>query len=173
MNYFDIVVGVLLLLALLKGFKKGLVIELATLAALVLGILGAIKFSDITEQYLSQHINSDHIGLIAFFVTFILIVIGVHIIAKMLDKLVSAVALGLINRILGAAFSVLKYAFIISVLMAVFNSFDEKFNIIPDKQKESSILYIPVSKLALTIFPYLHFDDIKKKAKDVSKGVSI
>jgi len=171
MNYFDIVVGGILLLALIKGFKKGLVIELATLAALVLGILGAIKFSDITEQYLSQQINSGHIGLIAFFVTFILIVIGVHIIAKMLDKLVSAVALGLINRILGAAFSVLKYAFIISVLMAVFNSFDEKFNIIPDKQK--SILYIPVSKLALTIFPYLHFDDIKKKAEDASKGVSI
>jgi len=173
MNYFDIIVGGILLLALVKGFKKGLVIELATLAALVLGILGAIKFSDITEQYLIQHINSNHIGLIAFFVTFILIVIGVHIIAKMLDKLVSAVALGFINRILGAAFSVLKYAFIISVLMAVFNSFDKNFNIIPDKQKESSILYIPMSKLALTIFPYLHFDDIKNRVEDASKGVSI
>ncbi len=173
MNYFDIIVGGLLLLALLKGFKKGLVIELATLAALVLGILGAIKFSDITEQYLSQHINSGHIGLIAFLVTFILIVIGVHIIAKILDKLVSAVALGLINRILGAAFSVLKYAFIISVLLAVFNSFDKNFNIIPDKQKESSILYIPMSELALTIFPYLHFDDIKDRVEDASKGVTI
>ncbi len=173
MNYFDIIVGGLLLLALLKGFKKGLVIELATLAALVLGIWGAVEFSGITEQYLSQHINSDHIGLIAFFVTFILIVIGVHIIAKMLDKLVSAVALGLINRILGAAFSVLKYAFIISVLLAVFNSFDKNFNIIPDKQKESSILYTPMSKLALTIFPYLHFDDIKDRVEDASKGVSI
>ncbi len=173
MNYFDIIVGGLLLFALIKGFKKGLVTELASLAALVLGVLGAIEFSDITEQYLSQHVNSAHVGLIAFFVTFILIVIGVHVIAKMVDKLVSAVALGIINRILGAAFSVLKYAFIISVLLAVFNSFDKKFNIIPDKQQESSLLYLPMSRLALTIFPYLHFDDIKDKAKDATGGVSI
>ena len=173
MNYFDIIVGGLLILALVKGFKNGLVIELATLAALVLGVLGAIKFSDITEQYLSQHINSSHIGLISFFVTFILIVIGVHLIAKLLDKLVSAVALGLINRILGAAFSALKYAFIISVLLAVFNSFDKNFDIVPDKQKESSILYIPMSTLALTIFPYLHFNEIKDRVKDASKGVAM
>lgn len=173
MNYFDIIVGGLLLLALLKGLKKGLVIELASLAALILGVLGAIKFSDITEQYLSQHINSTHIGLIAFFVTFILIVIGVHLIAKMLDKLVSAVALGLINRILGAAFSVLKYAFIISVLLSVLNSFDKSFSIIPHKQKDSSILYNSISRLAPSIFPYLHFDDIKEKMKDASDGVNV
>ena len=173
MNYFDVIVGVLLILALLKGFKRGLVIELATLAALALGVLGAVKFSGITEQYLSQHIDSVHIGLIAFFVTFILIVIAVHLIAKMLDKLVSAVALGLVNRILGAAFSVLKYAFIISVLLSIFNSFDKTFSIIPDKQKESSILYIPISELALTIFPYLHFDDIKDRVKDASDGVDV
>lgn len=173
MNYFDIIVGILLILALVKGFKNGLVIELATLAALVLGILGAIKFSDVTEQYLSQHINSEHIGLIAFFVTFILIVIGVHLIAKMVDKLVSAVALGTINRIFGAAFSLLKYAFIISILLAVFNSIDKNFNLIPEKQKESSKLYYPLSDLALKVFPYLHFDEIKEKVEDVSKGVSV
>jgi len=78
MNYFDIIVGLLLAFALFKGYKNGLVTELASIAALILGLLGAIFFSDVTEQYLSQHLNSSHIGLIAFFVTFILIVVVVH-----------------------------------------------------------------------------------------------
>jgi membrane protein required for colicin V production len=173
MNYFDIIVGLILVFALLKGLKNGLVIELASLAALVLGIYGAVKFSGITESYLSEHLNSSHIGLISFFVTFVLIVIGVHLVAKLVDKLVSAVALGFINRLLGGIFSVLKYAFIISVLMAVVNGIDDRFDIIPDAQKKSSVLYNPVSKLSTMVFPYLHFDDVKEKAKDISKSVAV
>ncbi|NPA38128.1 MAG: CvpA family protein [Chlorobi bacterium] len=171
MNYFDIIVGLILVFALFKGIKKGLVIELASIAALVLGVWGAVKFSGVTESYLSEHIDSGYIGLIAFFVTFILIVIGVHILAKLVDKLVSAVALGFVNRLLGGAFSVIKYAFVISVLMAVVNGIDERIDIIPESQKESSVLYKPISDFSLIVFPYLHFDDIKEKAK--SSGVVI
>ncbi len=171
MNYFDVVVGLLLAFALFKGFKNGLVTELASIAALVLGLLGAITFSGLTADYLAPHIDSSHIGLISFFVTFILIVIAVHFIAKLVNKLLEAVALGALNRILGAAFSVLKYAFIISVLLAVLNGISS--GLIPEKQKKDSVLYGPVSNLAPHIFPYLHFDDIKNKAKDVTKGVEV
>ena len=173
MNYFDIIVGILLILALIKGFKNGLVIEVASLAALVLGVIGAVKFSYVTEQYLSQEMNSGHIGVLAFFITFIVIVIGVHLIARLIDKLLSAVALSPINRILGALFSLLKYAFIISVLLAVFNSISENFSLVPEKQKKSSILYDPISKFAPRVFPYLHFNDIKEKTKDATKGVKV
>ncbi len=173
MNYFDIIVGLLLVFALFKGFKNGLVTELASLAALILGLLGAIFFSDVTEQYLSQHLNSSHIGLISFFVTFILIVIIVHFIAKLVNKLLEAVALGFINRILGALFSVLKYAFVISVFIAIINGIDKDSNIISEKLKKDSVLYDPVSGLAPQLFPYLHFDDLKKKAKDVTEGVKV
>jgi len=173
MNYFDIIVGLILLFALFRGLKNGLVTELASLAALVLGLFGAIIFSGVTAEYLSPHIGSSHIGLISFFVTFILIVVAIHFIAKLINKLLEAVALGAINRILGAAFSVLKYAFIISVLLAVLNGIDKDSNIISEKQKRTSMLYGPVSKLSLQIFPYLHFNEIKKKAEDVTKGVKV
>ncbi len=173
MNNFDIIVGIILAFALFKGFRNGLVTELASIAALILGLLGAIFFSDITAQYLSQHINSSHLGLISFLVTFILIVIAVHFIAKMVNKLLNAIALGFVNRLLGALFSVLKYAFVISVLLAVLNGFDKDNNIISGKQKKESVLYGPVSDLAPQIFPYLHFDDLKRKAKSAAKSVKI
>ena len=173
MNYFDIIVGILLILALVKGFKNGLVIEVASLAALVLGVVGAVKFSYVTEQYLSGHLNSENIGVIAFFITFIVIVIGVHLLARLIDRLMAAVALSPINRILGALFSLLKYAFVISILLAVFKSIDKNFNLVPESQKRSSMLYEPISKLAPRIFPYLHFDDIKDKTEDVTKGIKV
>ncbi len=173
MNYFDIIVGAILAFALFKGFKNGLIIELASLAALVLGLLGSIKFSGFTASYLSQHINSDHIGLIAFIATFILIVIGVHLVAKVVDKLVSAIALGPINRILGTLFSLFKYAFIISVLLAVFNGFERNFKIIPEEQKANSFLYEPLSSIAPSIFPYLHFDAVKEKFEDAADGIEV
>jgi membrane protein required for colicin V production len=173
LNYFDIVVGIILILAIVKGFKNGFVIELASLAALILGLLGAIKFSDLTAAYLSGYINSEHIGLIAFFVTFILIVIGVHLIARMVDKLVKAMAMGPVNRIFGALFSLLKYAFIISILLAVFNSFDRTFKLIPENQKQSSRLYSPLSGLALKVFPYLHFDRAREKMEEATDRVNI
>lgn len=173
MNYFDIIVGIILILALIIGFKKGLIIELASLVALIIGLFGAIKFSDITAQYLSNYINSDHIGIIAFIGTFILIVVAVHLVAKLVDKLVSAIALGAINRILGALFSLLKYAFILSVLVAVVESFDPNSKVIPMEQKEKSMLYGPISSLAPSLFPYLKFEDVKDKVEEVTTGTEV
>lgn len=164
MNYFDIVIGIILIIALVKGFKNGLVIELASLAALVLGVVGAIKFSDITETWLLNYFDSDYIGLIAFLLTFVGIVVVVHIVAKAVDKLVKAVALGMINRLLGAVFSVVKIGFIVSILLSVFVSFDRTFNIIPEDTRESSMLYEPLSEFAPSLFPYLNFD--KEGAKE-------
>ena len=51
MNLVDLIIGLLLGFGFLKGFAKGLVIELSSLVALFLGFLGAIKLSNfITEQ---------------------------------------------------------------------------------------------------------------------------
>jgi len=169
MNYFDIIVGIILILALVKGIRSGLIIELASLAALVLGVLGAVKFSGFTESWISQHWDSQYIGVASFIITFIVIVILVHLIAKAIDKLVKAVALGLLNRLAGGVFSLVKYAFIMSILLAVFASFDKTFRIIPEDTKESSILYEPLSKFAPSVFPYLRFnkEEATNKVKEV------
>ena len=57
MNFIDIVLGVLLLYGLYKGVKNGLFVELASLAALIAGIYGAIHFSYLTADYLAQNMN--------------------------------------------------------------------------------------------------------------------
>ncbi len=159
MNYIDIILGLLLLLAAIRGFNKGLVAEVASLAALILGIWGAIHFSHLTGDFLSDLFDykSKYMGLISFFVTFILIVVAVQIIGNVVDKIVKTLALGFLNRLAGILFGVLKTALILSVVLIVFDEVDENVGIIPSEKKAESQIYEPVRNLVPTIFPFLDF----------------
>ncbi len=55
MNYIDIILLILLAWGLISGLKNGLVHEVASLAALILGVVGAIHFSDFTSDLLIEH----------------------------------------------------------------------------------------------------------------------
>jgi len=54
MNWIDLIIVVILIIAVIRGFTDGLVREVAALAALILGIWGAIKFSSFTAGKLYE-----------------------------------------------------------------------------------------------------------------------
>lgn len=165
MNYIDLVLGILLIIAAIQGFRNGFIIELASLAALVLGIWGAIKFSDFTATFITKNTgyHSEHLSTIAFVITFILIVILVHLMGKMLDTIVKAVFLGFLNRLAGIIFGVLKTAVILSVFLLLFDSVDENVHILPSKQKAESKIYAPMKQLVPTLFPFIKLWDSDEK----------
>lgn len=161
MNYIDLILGILLLLAAVRGFTKGFVAEVASLAALVLGIWGALHFSHLTGDFLASFFDSasKYMGLISFFVTFVIIVVVVQLIGKIVDKLVTTLALGFLNRLAGVLFGVLKAALVLSVLLIVFDEVDENVGILPPEKKAESQMYEPVRNLVPTIFPVFDFWD--------------
>ena len=163
MSYFDIIFMILFAWSGYNGFRQGFIKSLASLAALLLGIWGAVKFSGLTCNLLAEHFESSaqYLPLIGFAVTFILIIIAVHMLAGVLDKMVSSIALGFVNKLLGIAFGILKVAFIVSIILVIINNINKNYQILPEKQVEKSFLYIPLSNFAPTIFPYLNFDKIK------------
>ncbi len=177
MNTVDLVFAILFLWAAYRGYTKGFIVQLATLAALLLGILGAVMFSDFTSSLIIKkfEVSGNYLPIISFAVTFIVIVIAVHLLAKMLNKLVDAIALGIVNRLLGVLFSVLKIAFIASIILVLINKVDNKYNFIPDDTKENSIFYKPLSNFAPKIFPYLNFEKIKGKIEEeqIKQGINI
>ncbi|WP_321286578.1 CvpA family protein [uncultured Sunxiuqinia sp.] len=162
MNYIDIVLGVLLILAAVRGFSKGFIAEVASLAALILGVWGAIHFSQFTAEFIVETFGYDskHLGLIAFLVTFVVIVILIHLVGKAVETIISAVALGFINRLAGILFGVIKSALIISVLLLILDEVDENVGILPKDVKDDSQMYEPVKNLVPTILPFLNFDAI-------------
>ena len=173
MNYIDLVLGIILIIAAIQGFRKGFIVEFASLAALVLGIWGAIKFSDWTAGFITRTTNyhSDHLSTIAFVVTFIIIVILIHILGKVLDNAVKAVALGFLNRLAGIIFGVLKTAVILSIFLLLFDGIDENVHILPSQQKTDSKIYSPMKQLVPTLFPFIKLWNADDKSKPEVKPV--
>jgi membrane protein required for colicin V production len=171
MNYIDLILVIFLLWAAYKGFKNGLIIEVASLAALILGIFGAIKFSGLTADFLVERFDmtSKYLSLIAFAITFVCIVIVVHLLARILDKLVKAIALGFINRLSGVVFGIVKVVFILSIVLVILNAINRKANFLPKEKLDESFLYWPISNFAPAIFNELNFNEIRENLKDLQE----
>ncbi len=130
---------------------------IASLLALVLGIIGAMKFRPMFASLLDSifSIDPSHINVIAFAVAFVSIVIVVHLVAFFVDKLIKAVALNFVNRLLGMLFGIIVTAFVISMILLPVNQVNAESQIIKPKYIEGSLLYKPLSSFAPAIFPYL------------------
>lgn len=157
---FDVIFLIILSWAVYKGYKRGFILQAATLAALILGIFGAVKFSDSTTFFLRNtlSIDGEYMPIISFAVTFLGIVIGIHFLARISEKLLQAISLNFINRLLGIIFNLIKYAFIISVILVVLNGVNRRVPFLTEEKINESVLYKPLSLLAPLIFPYLQFD---------------
>lgn len=137
---------------------------IASLAALLLGIFGAIKLRPVFASFLDSvfNISPDHMNVIAFAVAFVTIVLVIHLIAFLVDKLVKAVALNFLNRLLGMAFGLLVTSFVISMILWPINQVNAEKQIIKPKHIEGSLLYKPLSEFAPAVFPYLKKEEWKQ-----------
>lgn len=154
MSFLDIVLGILLLFGLLKGLKNGLLIEIASLIALIAGLYGAIHFSYIVGDYLSGQLNWDenYINLTAFIITFAIIIILVSLVGRLLTKIVDFAMLGLLNRIAGGVFGMLKVAVILGAFFIFFHNSVFKLGIIKDDTMGTSVLYEPIKEIGAFVF---------------------
>lgn len=173
MNFIDIFIGALLLWFAFKGFKKGLVFELVSIVALSLGIYGGLKFSDRTSVYLMEYVDSQYLPVVAFTVTFLVILVLVFAAGKVVEKIVNLAALKLVNKSLGAAFGVLKTLLILSVLIVILESYDKKLNFVPTDTKESSLLYAPLLNFANTVLPEIEKNNLYKNLTASSDQESV
>ena len=141
MNYIDIVILLFLLYGAFRGFSKGLIIEVATLAGLILGVF-------ITSRYLSY---------IALAVTFLLVVIAVYLLGKMLTRLVDIISLGLVNKLLGTLLGIAKYFIMVCVLLMIVDALNDKFHFISEETRENSLLFDPFLNFAQQMYNTIRF----------------
>ena len=155
MAVIDIILGALLLFGLIRGFMKGLFVEVASLAALVAGVYGAIHFSNFAAEFLMEKVSWDekYINIIAFAITFVVIVLAIALAGKALTKLADFAALGILNKLLGGVFGALKFGLILSVILMVFSSLNNTIPFASEEDLQDSVLYNPVKTLAPMIFP--------------------
>jgi membrane protein required for colicin V production len=155
MNIFDIIIAALLLFGFVRGLMKGLFVEVASLAALAGGVYGAIHFSYLISNFLEQQVTwkTEYVSLVAYAVTFILIVVVISLVGKGLTKIANFASLGIINKGLGGLFGLLKIGLILSVIFIFFGKMNDTIPFVKKEKLEASILYQPVKKIAPMIFP--------------------
>ena len=160
-SYLDIILVVPLLWAGYRGFSKGLIIELASFGALVLGVFGGIHFSNYASEALIKlwEMDTEYLPVISFAITFIVIVGAVFALAKVLEKVVNLMALKLVNKLAGGLFGLAKMGMILSVVLVILNSLDSGGKWVEPEEKEKSVLYEHVASLAPTIIPAIGSSD--------------
>lgn len=154
MGILDIVLGLLLAYGFYRGLRNGLLVEIASLVALIAGLYGAIHLSFIAGDYLQQRVDWDerYVSIIAFIITFFAIVLLVHIGGKLLTKIFDLTVLGLLNKIAGAFFGAVKVAVILGAILIFFEKANDSLNLFESESTEESVLYEPVKNLGALVF---------------------
>lgn len=142
MNWLDLILVVPLAWFTYKGFKKGLVFELFALAGLLLGTWAAVHLSSYVAELIG--IEGSSAILVAFFVTFIGVVVLSYFAGKLGNGILKVMKLDMLNKILGALFGMLKCLCILSVLLYYVTIIDFKDKLITPHVKQQSLLYHPV-----------------------------
>lgn len=153
----DLIIAVLLGYALFKGIKNGLVVSVISLIALIVGVYLSLRLSFFTREILVQntHWNPNTLTVTAFFITFVLVLVLMCFLGKAITKLAENLALGFVNKLLGAVFEGIKMLLIISVFLNLFQKINFN-NLIVSKQKlEESVFYNPIEEVSKTIFPLM------------------
>ncbi|GAB4382897.1 MAG: hypothetical protein Kow0075_14900 [Salibacteraceae bacterium] len=170
-NHWDIVLSIPLIYAAWKGLRKGLIIELASIAALVAGVYVAANFSEFTAGMIRKYFSAEGswVGYIAFLITFIGVVFGVYALARLVERAVNLAALKPVNKILGLLFGLLKMGLIVSIALNLLVWVDRYLPVLSKSSPEESTLFVPVKKLAPTVLPVLTQSRWLQKAEDMTK----
>lgn len=157
MTFLDIILFCFLVWGVINGLRKGLFVELASLVSLLLGIYIAIKFSGAVGHYLDGSLpeNPKTAAITAFIITFIAVVVGITLLAKVLTKIADFSGLGLMNRVLGAFFGLLRMILVLSVLLTLFVKINFNNTFASQETLDKSIFFNPILKVSNMIFPTL------------------
>ena len=150
MNLIDLIIIALFGYGIIKGYNKGLIIELSSFFGIFISFFISTNLDDIISKQVVElvNINFDIVNIIVFILVFLLSYSAIIFIAKGFTKLIKFVYLGLLNSLLGSLFGGLKLLLILIILSKIIFS----FSLIPLKTLSESVLMIQLHVLSEIIF---------------------
>jgi len=155
----DTIVAVLLLYAIVSGLRAGFILQAAQLLSVLLGVYVAYRFSYFVAIHISHLSTNTHpyTGIIAFGITFLMVVAAVIFVGRVLHKVVETLMMGWLNRLAGGIFAVCKILFLTSVACMILDS----VKLVPQEQIDNSISYAFVLSFAPSVFSYLDISKLR------------
>jgi membrane protein required for colicin V production len=155
MNLLDFLLLIPVVWLCIRGFGKGLIIELATLAGLALGILAAYYFVDDLQGLIKQYFSFNETGtrIVAYIIILLVVMLVMFIIGKLVEKSIDLVALGWLNKVLGAIVGIAKGIALVCIILFVIEKFDPNQKVIKPDVKQKSMFYQPAMDLVHWVVP--------------------
>ncbi len=135
----DLLFGVILVLAIFKGYKRGLVVGLFSLVAVIIGLAAAMKLSAVAAVYIGKAVNvsAAWMPVVSFIVVFILVVLLIRLGANAIEKTIEIAMLGWLNKIGG----IVLYAVIYTIVFSVLLFYAEQVKLLQPATIEKSVTY--------------------------------
>jgi len=173
MQIIDIVFIAILAIGGLRGFRTGFLMEAFSIGAILLGIMGSMRFVDPVLELLRVWIDTtnDTFRYAIIAVLFVSIFFFINFLGKGLRRIVKPTSLGVADNLFGACVSIGKWGLVISALIWG----GELFQVmIPKKYTESSLLF-PLIKPLLPRFIELvtqYFPSVHTWGEDFSDSAT-
>jgi membrane protein required for colicin V production len=115
----DVLMLILCLLGIYKGLKRGFVVAIFSIIALVVGLVVAFKTFEWVAIWLKAQtaLSVRWLSFIAFLLVLIAVIIVVHLLANVLQHTLEMLWMGMLNKVLGAALYVFMYVSIGAIII--------------------------------------------------------
>jgi membrane protein required for colicin V production len=135
----DFIFATLIILAIFKGYQKGLILAIFSIIAFIVGLAAALKLSTTVAAYLKESVNvsAKWLPFIAFALVFFVVVLLVRLGGKLVEKTFQAVMPGWVNRIGG----ILLYASLYLIILSIFIFYAEKLQLLQPATIQASSTY--------------------------------
>ena len=153
MNTFDIIILIILGCGAFKGYTRGFIVESLSFLAFFLGLFLALEFTIPTTEWLFGSTSYYEFASILIFITlFILLSLAIKAGAKVLKGIIDTTIFGTLDNIVGALAGVLKWIFVLSIIIWVFDSvgFD-----IEDRYAADAIIFPYIVDIGPDLFRWL------------------
>lgn len=115
----DIIFLLILIAAVFKGLKRGLIVAVFSMIGLIAGLAAAVKLSAVVANSLKDtvHVSAKWLPVLAFLFVFILVILLVRWAASLIEAAISLAMLGWINKLAGVLLYMAIYITIFSVVL--------------------------------------------------------
>ena len=135
----DIIFAILIVIAIFKGYKKGLIIAIFSIVAFIVGLAAALKLSATVAAYLQNSVNisGKWLPFLSFAMVFGLVTVLVGMGGKLIEKTFEMALLGWANRIGG----ILLFAILYTIIFSIFLFYAEKIHLFEEATIQSSKVF--------------------------------
>jgi len=135
----DVLFIVLMIIAALKGFNRGLIVAVFSFIAIIVGLAAAMKFSAVVAGRLqnSMHIAAQWLPFLSFGLIMTIVILLIRMMANIIQKTTELVFMGWANRVGG----IILYAIIYTTVFSVVLFFAEKMHLLQPETVKGSKTY--------------------------------